>query len=189
MAQEIDRPSFPVSESGNMGPVATFDRGLNVRKSGFAAAFAAMIVVTACEEEVPYSTYGQQEQAGVLPGLKVTKARMVLGPVAGNPAAIYMDIAYSGDSFLAITGAKMDGADEIIFHQPAPWDKNEMVKANDVSVKKGETITFAPGGKHLMVMSPPADLKPGSKTKVTLKIAGARTHDVEVEVLAAGDER
>jgi hypothetical protein len=189
LAQEIGGPTLPASETGQAWPATTNDRGLNLRKIGIAAALAAMVAVSACKEEVPYNTYGQQDKAGVIPGLKVTNARMVLAPVAGNPAAIYMDIAYSGDSALGVSGATLEGAKELAFHRPAEWDEKEMVETNDVSLKKGDSVSLAPGGKHIMVMDPPANLKPGSKVKLTLKIAGARTHDVEMDIRAAGEER
>ncbi len=37
-----------------------------------------------------------------------------------------------------------------------------------IDVPAGSTLTFAPGGYHLMCMEPSATLKPGARTQVTL---------------------
>lgn len=155
-----------------------------------AASMAAMVVLSACEEEVPYSTYGQQETEGVIEGLTISNARMVLAPVEGNPAAIYLDLEYSGETGTAISGVDIDGAADAVVHNTMPWgDGNEMQESGPVALASGEKKSFEPGGTHIMVMEPSADLKPGGKVSGTFKIVGARTHKFEADIRAAGEER
>lgn len=161
-----------------------------MRKFATATAMTAMLVLSACEEEVPHTTYGQQETQGVIEGLTVSNARMVLAPVEGNPAAIYMDIAYSGETGVAVSGVEIEGAGSAVVHNTMPWgDGREMEEAGPVALAAGQKKSFEPGGTHIMVMEPSADLKPGGKVKGTFKIVGARTHNFEAEIKAAGEER
>ena len=46
-------------------------------------------------------------------GLEITNPRMMLPPVAGNPAAVYFDIAYDGERNLALRSADVAGADGV----------------------------------------------------------------------------
>lgn len=155
-----------------------------------AAALAATITLAACSEEKPYTTYGQQEEAGVIPGLEVTNAKLVLAPVKGNPAAIYMDIAYSADKPIALSGAEVEGAKEAEIHATMEWDgKMEMNKANPIAMKNGDKVSFVPGEMHIMVFEPSAGWKSGDTVKASLKLAGARTHNFEATVQGAGEER
>ena len=147
-------------------------------------------MLAACGEDVPETTYGQQDEAGVIPGLEVTNAKMVLAPVEGNPAAIYLDIAYSADKPIALSGAAVEGAEDAEIHATMEWEgKMQMNKANPIAMKNGDKLSFVPGETHVMVMGPPAGLKPGDKVKASLKLAGARTHDFEATVQEAGEER
>ena len=155
-----------------------------------AAAMAASVALAGCEEEVPYSNYGQQDEKGVIPGLEVTNAKLVLPPVAGNPAAIYLDMAYSGDKSIAISGVEVAGAKNAEIHNTMEWNREmTMSKSGPIPLKNGDKVSFVSGKTHIMAFEPPADLKAGSKVKVTLKLAGARTHEFEAEVQTAGEER
>lgn len=190
MAQEIDHSSFQTSEMSGKVPVSSAIRGLNLHKTVMAAALAATMALAGCGEEQPYSTYGQQEEKGVIPGLEVTNAKMVLAPVAGNPAAIYLDLAYSGDDPIAVSGAEVEGAKNAEIHNTMEWNREmTMSKAGPITFKKGDKASWVPGETHIMAFEPAADLKPGGKVKVSLKIAGARTHEFEADIQAAGDER
>lgn len=161
-----------------------------MRKFAMATSLAALAVLSACEEEVPYSTYGMQEEEGVIPGMTVSNARMVLAPVAGNPAAVYFDVAYEGEDGLAISGAIVEGAAESEIHNTFDYNGEiSMNKAQPIAMRKGDKVTFESGDKHIMVIEPSGDLIAGGTAKITLKIAGARTHNFEAEIREAGEER
>lgn len=131
-----------------------------------------------------------QDEKGVIPGLEIKNAKMVLAPVAGNPAAIYLDMENTGDELVAVSGAEVEGAKSAEIHNTIEWNlEMTMSKANPIPVMKGKPVSFVPGKTHIMVFEPSADLKPGGKAKVTLKIAGARTHVFEADIQAAGEER
>jgi copper(I)-binding protein len=63
---------------------------------------------------------------------------------------------------------------------------DQMVHVDSVPVPAHQSVTFAPGGFHLMCMSPAASLKPGTTVPVTLsfKDGGTLTSDFAVRGVA-----
>jgi periplasmic copper chaperone A len=160
-----------------------------VRKAALLGGMAAMLSMglTACggDADAPAAVV-----AGQVPGMTVTNARLVLAPVAGNPAAVYFDLAYEGDKGLTIRKAEVEGAGMAMMHDYGEYDfKVQMMEALPVALTKGTKLAFEPGGLHVMAMEPKADLKPGDTVKVTLTMSGGMTQVFDAEVRAAGEER
>lgn len=157
-------------------------------KSMLALAMAgAVLGLAACggEAEAP-----AEAVAGQVPGMTITNARLVLAPVAGNPAAVYFDLSYEGEQGLTVRKAEVEGAGMTMMHDYGEFDfKVQMMEALPVALTKGTKIEFKPGALHVMAMEPPASLKPGDKVKVTLTMSGGATQVFEAEVRAAGEER
>lgn len=148
---------------------------------------AATLGLAACgnEAEAPAEVV-----AGQVPGMTISNARLVLAPVAGNPAAVYFDLSYEGDQGLTIRKAEVEGAGSTMMHDYGEYDfKVQMMEALPVALTKGTKLAFKPGALHIMAMEPPADLKPGHKVKVTLTMSGGSTQAFEADVRAAGEER
>ena len=158
-----------------------------VRHSLMALALAgATLSLVACGER-PAET--PEAEAGI-PGMKISNARMVLAPVAGNPAAIYFDLDYQGDRNVALNRAEVEGAKSATFHDYGEYDfKVQMMDMLPLPLKKGDSVKFEPGGKHLMAMEPDASLKPGGSTQATIVVSGGGRQTFPVEIRAAGDER
>lgn len=157
-----------------------------VRKSLIALALAgAPLALTGCGEapvEKPVETG--------IPGMTVTNARMVLAPVAGNPAAVYFDLAYEGDRNVALNRAEVKGAKSAMFHDYGEYNlKVQMMEMLPVPLTKGTKLSFEPGKKHLMAMDVDPALKAGGKTEATIIVSGGGRHTFPVEIRAAGDER
>ncbi|MFN3863528.1 MAG: copper chaperone PCu(A)C [Erythrobacter sp.] len=163
--------------------------GRVMRRGVLAAGVAtAMLGLAACggEAEAPAS----EAVAGQVPGMTISNARLVLAPVAGNPAAVYFDLDYQGEQGLTIRKAEVEGAGMTMMHEYGEWDgKMQMMEALPISLTKGKKVEFKPGALHVMAMEPPATWKPGDKVKVTLTMSGGTTQVFEAEVRAAGEER
>ena len=158
-----------------------------MRNTLFAAALATAALGLAGCGESPATD--QAAETGI-PGMKVSNARMVLAPVAGNPAAIYFDLAYEGDRNLALNRAEVKGAKSAMFHDYGEYDfKVQMMEMLPQPLKKGDKLEFKPGSKHLMAMEPEATLKAGGQTEATVIVSGGKRHTFPVEIRAAGDER
>lgn len=159
-----------------------------MKRSLMALALAGATITLASCGETPVET--PAAEAGI-PGMTITNPRLVLAPVAGNPAAVYFDLAYDGDRNLALKGnAEVEGAKSAMFHDYGEYNfKVQMMDMLPVPLKKGDKVVFEPGGKHLMAMEPSADLKPGGIAKVTILVSGGGKQTFDAPIKAAGDER
>jgi copper(I)-binding protein len=102
-------------------------------------------------------------------GVSVTNARLVLPPVAGNPGAVYFDIANGSDSQLAIASAAVTGAGMAMLHATSTRDSTAaMVHVEEVPFPARQTVSFAPGGLHVMVHDLGPEIVAGSTAEVTL---------------------
>lgn len=102
-------------------------------------------------------------------GVSVTNARLVLPAVAGNPGAIYFDIANGSGSQLAIASAAVTGAGMAMLHTTSTQDSTAaMVHVEEVPIPARATVSFAPGGLHVMVHDLGPGIAAGSTAEVTL---------------------
>lgn len=161
-----------------------------MNKSLFAAALlAGTLGLTACGNDTQTAEKTTEAPQSGIPGMTISNARMVLNAVLGNPAAVYFDLAYNGDDSFALDRGAVEGAKKAMFHDYGEYDfKVQMMDMLPVPIKKGDKIEFKPGGKHLMVMDPPKDLKPGDKVNVTITVSGGASQTFPAEVKAAGSE-
>lgn len=127
---------------------------------------------------------------GVIEGLTVENARMVLAPVSGNPAAVYFDLSYEGPRSFSLGRVSVEGTENAVMHQYGEYDfEIQMMEALPIPVSDGTTVEFKPGDLHVMAFEVAPELTPGTSTEVTLTVSGGDTHKFEAEVRAAGDER
>ena len=110
----------------------------------------------------------------------------MLPAVAGNPGAVYFDIANSSDRDRMIRAASVEGAGSSQMHVTEETGMQEILQ---VMVKAGETVKFEPGGTHLMAMDLADTLAAGGETEVTVTFVGGDKVSFPAEVRAAGDER
>lgn len=123
-------------------------------------------------------------------GLAISNARLMLPPVAGNPAAIYFDLKNEGNRAVAVRRADVADAKSASMHDMMEYDRAmTMADMGPTTVKQGETVKFEPGGKHVMVFDLSPEIRAGGKTEMTLTVAGGDKVSFEVPVLAAGSER
>lgn len=151
------------------------------------SAVLALAVLSACapETDAPPS---DAATAAARAGLTVSNARLVLPPVAGNPAAVYFDLSYSGAPGVSLESVTVEGAGMTMMHDYAESaGKMQMVMAD--SVPLSAPVSFAPGGLHVMAMEPGATLTAGGTAKVTLTLSDGSSLTIDVPVRAAGDER
>ena len=148
---------------------------------------ASVTTLAACGGEVPEPSEAAPE--GV-PGLTISNARVVLAPVAGNPAAVYFDLKYEGDRALSIRAADVAGAESAMLHDYNMFEgKMQMMEALPIGITKGTELKFEPGSRHVMAFNLSPDIAPGDTTEVTLTVSGGDKTTFEAEVRAAGEER
>jgi len=148
---------------------------------------AGLLVLSACAEEPEAAPVPVE---GVVDGMSIENARLVLAPVSGNPAAVYFDLAYDGERALSLYDAEVEGASDTTIHQFGEYNfKVQMMEALPIALTQGTKVEFKPGDYHLMAMELSPDLEAGGTTEITLKLSGGGTHVFDAEVRAAGDER
>lgn len=152
-------------------------------------AVALVMSVAACDSAGDTPVEALAEEAGV-PGMAVENARLVLAPVAGNPAAVYFDLSYDGERALTIRKAEVAGAESAMLHDYNEFEgKMQMMEALPIGITKGDKLEFKPGEKHIMAFGLPDTVAPGDSVDVTLTVAGGATQTFSAEVRAAGEER
>jgi hypothetical protein len=101
----------------------------------------------------------------------------------------YLSITNTGDAPDRLIGARSDAFPDIMLHETTT-DANgvaRMAHLDAVEIPAGETVTFAPGGMHLMFMGLDGDpLEIGEKIPVTLHFERAGDLDVVFNVEARG---
>lgn len=121
------------------------------------------------------------------PGLAAANGTLVLPAVSGNPAAAYFALTNGSDKAATIAAVDVAGAGMAMPHETKDvGGHSQMGHLADPTVKPGETLVFAPGGKHVMVMDPPAGLKPGATVEMTLTFADGDKLSAPLAVQAPG---
>ena len=162
--------------------------GAGMRQAAFAMALAGTTLLAACGGETEVAEAAPVE--GVIEGVSIENARMVLAPVSGNPAAVYFDFSYDGDRAFSLGRVAVEGAQSAVMHQFGEYDfKVQMMEALPIPVTNGTKVEFKPGDYHVMAFDVSEELAPGDTTEVTLTVSGGKTHKFTAEVRAAGEER
>jgi len=86
-----------------------------------------------------------------------------------RPAAGYFTLTNNGATAVSLVGASSPGCGSVMLHESKTVNGvDTMVPVKSVDVPAHGSVSFAPGGYHLMCMKPAATLKPGTKVPVTL---------------------
>ena len=89
--------------------------------------------------------------------------------IPSRPAAGYFTLKNSGDRERVLVAASSPGCGSVMLHKSELVGSVEtMREVESVTVPAHGSIEFAPGGLHIMCMSPSETLKPGTMTRVTL---------------------
>jgi len=90
----------------------------------------------------------------------------------GVPAGGYFVLRNNGDKPVTLTGAASPGCGMLMLHKSEDMSGMEqMTDVPKIDVPAHGTLTFAPGGYHLMCMEPRAQIKPGNTVPVTFAFA------------------
>ena len=109
------------------------------------------------------------------PGLTIAHAWMRV-VVPTRPAAGYFELTNDTATPRTLVGAASPACGMLMLHKSVHENGQErMVMVKSVPVAAHGTATFAPGGYHLMCMSPTRAVTPGALVPVTLRFADGRT--------------
>jgi periplasmic copper chaperone A len=109
------------------------------------------------------------------PGLSVSAPWMRL-VMPSRPAAGYFTVENKTAKATALTGAKSPACGSLMLHRSVQQNGTDrMIMVSSVPVPAHGAVTFAPGGYHLMCMSPSAAVRPGKSVPVTLRFEDGGT--------------
>ena len=85
------------------------------------------------------------------------------------PAAGYFTLRNTGANAVTLTAAKSSACGMLMLHKSMEMGgMGSMEDVSGVAVPAGGTVSFAPGGYHLMCMDSTPALRPGASVPVTL---------------------
>ena len=125
------------------------------------------------------------DSGGGCDDIDVENAWLRLPP--GENTALYFDAANSGETDSALTGASSDIANMYELHETEMVEgKMEMqpVEGQEVPIPAGTTVSFEPGGLHVMVMGLTGDLQEGDEVDFTLTFSGDCVKEITAPVEA-----
>jgi periplasmic copper chaperone A len=106
--------------------------------------------------------------------------------IPSRPAAGYFTLSNKTDAPQKLVGAASPGCGMLMLHKSVSKNGVEsMVMVPSVAVPEHGKVQFAPGGYHLMCMSPTPLMKPGQAVPVTLRLANGETVSADFPVRGA----
>ena len=93
-----------------------------------------------------------------------------------RPAAGYFTLSNSSATDRTLVGAETPACGKLMLHRSVhQGGQDRMEMMSSVPVPAHGAVKFAPGGNHLMCLSPTADVAPGHALTVTLRFADGAT--------------
>ncbi len=120
--------------------------------------------------------------------LYVTNAWVRLAAVQGHPAAAYFTV-HGGPSDATLLSVSTDVAIKSAMHETKAGANGAMTMdaVRSVAVPALKPVTFAPGGKHVMLFDVNPGIKAGSAVTFVFTFANGLKIEKDAAVIAAGD--
>jgi len=134
---------------------------------------AALLALSACGGPAPAPPPGPA-------------ATVRLAAVPGRPAAGYFQLRIQGDRG-ALVSVTSPQAGRIEMHETMNMaNMSTMHALGAIPVRDGETLSFAPGGRHLMVYDPGPGAMAGGRIDLVLHFQRGNPVTLSADVVAAG---
>lgn len=118
-------------------------------------------------------------------GLTVADATIPLAPPGAMAHAAYFTLTNEGGTDRELIGVAADGYAVVHLHRSEEKDGIATMSAVDlIRLAPGQSVTFAPGGLHVMLMRPEAALHAGDSVTLTLEFANGERLSVPATVMA-----
>ena len=117
------------------------------------------------------------------PQITVSNAWTAPNPEIGSTAAVYLEIANSGDGADSLMGAETPAADKTELHESRmDGDIMRMERLDSLEVPAGGHADFAPGHRHIMLIGLKQKLAEGGRFPLTLLFVHSGRVVIEVSV-------
>jgi hypothetical protein len=126
---------------------------------------ATLLALSACGE----AAHHDHEAAATNTASAATGPVVRLPAVPGRPAAGYFDYRVAGDRG-ALMSVSSPQAGRVEMHETMNMGgMSEMRPLDRIAVRDGETLSFAPGGRHLMLFDISRDVAAGGRIDLILR--------------------
>ena len=116
-------------------------------------------------------------------GVSVRDAWIREAPPGVGVMAGYMELRNNTSGPQLLVGASSSGFESVMFHRTIIKDSIAgMVHAPQVELAANASLVFAPGGYHLMLMTPKRTLRAGDPVVINLEFRGGLVLPVAFEV-------
>lgn len=134
------------------------------------------------------------------PGLSVTDA-WVRPAAQGDVSAAYLNLHNNGDEPQTVVGAATPAAEVVELHETRHESDDDaedqhddhvnhaghgshatMVPVDQIEIAAGETVSFEPGGLHIMLINLTEELAEGDVVPISLLLANGESVEFEAEV-------
>ena len=143
-------------------------------------ALIASLALAGCQEKAAAPAEANPDAK---PGLILADGQLALPAVSGNPGAAYFTLTNGGSQAATLAAVSIAGAQKAEMHDMAG---GSMAPLKEVTLKGGETVKFARGGKHVMAFDLNDTVAAGSKAEITLTFADGDKLSAPLDVLAPG---
>jgi copper(I)-binding protein len=107
--------------------------------------------------------------------------------IRAAPAAGYFTLKNDTDAAIELTGASSTGCGMVMLHETKEVNGVEqMLMVKSIKVPAHGTLSFHPGGYHLMCMKPQTNMKVGASVAVVLKFADGKMLTAQFPVKGPG---
>jgi len=105
-------------------------------------------------------------------------------PVAdGVPSAGYGRISNTCQTAVTVTSAQSSAFAEVSLHETSQDnDVSQMRDLEELTLEAGQSVDFAPGGRHLMLSNPSSQLEEGQSVPLELTLADGSKVSTQLQV-------
>jgi periplasmic copper chaperone A len=110
--------------------------------------------------------------------------------IKARPAGGFFIVKNDTDKAVELTGASSPACGSMMLHQTKEENGVEkMLPVKSVTVPPHGTLSFHPGGYHIMCMKPQASMVVGANVPVTLTFAEGQSVTAQFRVTGTGDNK
>jgi copper(I)-binding protein len=103
--------------------------------------------------------------------LEVKDAWVRVAPPNARVMVAYATIVNNSEDTIWITAASSDGFDAVEMHETIEENgMASMIHLDFIQLEAGQTVNFAPGGKHFMLFRPVSQSNPGDQIRFYLHL-------------------
>jgi hypothetical protein len=144
----------------------------------------ALLALASCGGEDSATDVGAETEMGGVAGVTVEDAWARTSSMNAENGAVYMLLTSATDDAVVSASVDMDVAMAAEVHETTMAEDGSMgmQMVMSVALPAGQTVTFEPGGYHIMLMGLVEPLAAGDIITVTLTLESGSTVTVDAEV-------